>query len=292
MLLPLLPLLLLAALAALRAFPVELMAVVAALQLVWAYPFWWLWRFARRVRGFRTIENDRVVLHYEFGLDRHRDLRLLLRWCREDHDRLARLFRFTLRRPPVIYLFRHNRDIAQLFGPQYGATALGPPTAVVLADDMNVSETLRHEIVHLFAARWGVGAPPLLSEGLAVWLQETEFGENIDAAARPWVCESKLKLDSLLDIRFFFAEPHRHACYLLAGSFTGFLLRRFGWPAYRRLYRMCDGSRFRAKLEKCFGVSLQEAERQWRHEVLAMSPWCRQAGTIGGSWEERFTSSR
>jgi hypothetical protein len=53
----------------------------------------------------------------------------------------------------------------------------------------------------------------------------------------------------------------------LAGSFTGFLLRRHGWEAYRRLYRLCDGLRFRAKFEKCFGVTLEKAEWQWRNEM-------------------------
>jgi hypothetical protein len=94
---------------------------------------------------------------------------------------------------------------------------------------------------------------------------------SIDSAVRPLVREAKLKLDSLLFTQFILPEPQRHASYLLAGSFTGFLLRRFGSSAYQQLYRMCDGSQFRAKFQKCFGVTLDEAERQWRYQVLTMS---------------------
>lgn len=68
----------------------------------------------------------------------------------------------------------------------------------------------------------------------------------------------------------FFAEPQRYSCYVLAGSFTGFLIRRYGWKSYRKLYRLCDGIRFKAKFQKCFGISLEKAEWQWRNEVMVM----------------------
>jgi hypothetical protein len=265
-------------LAALGVVSAALIAVAAALLLLGAWQFRWLWRFAQRVRRFRTMTDGRVVLHYEPGLERRRDLRLLMRDCRADLDQLARQFKFTLRRTPVVYLFHSYRDIASIFGPEYGGTALSAATAIVVADDNALSESVRHELVHLFAARWGLAAPPLLDEGLAVWLQETDRGQPIDAAARPWLCEPGLKLRSLLSRRFFFAEPQRYACYLLAGSFTGFLVRRYGWPAYRKLFRMSDGTRFEAKFEKCFAISLDEAERQWRYETLARSPSLRRAG--------------
>ena len=115
-------------------------------------------------------------------------------------------------------------------------------------------------------------APPLLDEGLAVWLQETDRGKSIDAAALPWVCDAKLKLPSLLKREVFFSSRHRDACYILAGSFTGFLLRQYGWQSYRKLFQLCDGKGFEAKFEKCFAVSLKEAERQWRCELLTSSP--------------------
>jgi len=67
-------------------------------------------------------------------------------------------------------------------------------------------------------------------------LQGTDRGEPIDAAAWPWVGEPGFGLRPLLSPRFYFAQPHQHTCYLLAGSFSGFLLRRYGRTAYRRLY--------------------------------------------------------
>src|SRR5262245_42592231 len=89
-----------------------LVAAIVVFSLWWRRQEW-LWRFARRVRHFRTITDDRVVLHYEPGLERERDLRSLMRQCREDHDWMAKRFQFTLQRRPIVYLFRHYRDISK-----------------------------------------------------------------------------------------------------------------------------------------------------------------------------------
>jgi hypothetical protein len=45
------------------------------------------------------------------------------------------------------------------------------------------------------------------------------------------------------------------------------LIRRFGWEAYGRLYRRCDGKLFRTKFQKCFGMSLEDAHWEWRLEL-------------------------
>src|SRR5262249_20591633 len=150
--------------------------------------------------------------------------------------------------------------------------------AVLVATGRPLREMVRHELAHLFAARWNPNAPPLLSEGLAVWLQETELGEPIDATAWAWIGESGLSLRSLLDRRFFYADPHRYACYMLAGSFTGFLLRRYGLAAYRQLYRRAGGRGFGRVFARCVGESLDAAERQWRHEVRIGGPLGRPPG--------------
>jgi len=103
-----------------------------------------------------------------------------------------------------------------------------------------------------------------------MWLQETEWGQPIDTAARRVLGDSNLPLVKLLDRKFFFSEPHRLSCYLLSGSFTGYLIRRYGWQPYRKLFFASNGLRFRAKFERCFGVSLENAERNWRREQILL----------------------
>jgi hypothetical protein len=111
-----------------------------------------------------------------------------------------------------------------------------------------------------------------------VWLQETYGGLPIDKAARPYLDSWGFDLNSLLDPQFFFAERNRNACYVLAGSFTGFLIRRHGWERFRNLYRKCDGKRFPVKFKKCYGVTLEKAEWQWRNEIIVMEILNRRLG--------------
>ena len=100
-------------------------------------------------------------------------------------------------------------------------------------------------------------------------MSRTIWGQDIDAVARQMMRNQTPKMQQLLKERFFYSAAHRHYCYVLAGSFTGFLIRRFGWKPYRKLYRLCDGFNFRGKFKSCFGVSLEDAERTWREQLLA-----------------------
>lgn len=247
---------------------VSVTALMAAFVVLcgWRHP--WLWRFSRQVRRFLTAENTRIVLHYEPELEGGETISALLQSCQLELDDLTRWFGFPLRGRVTVYLFARWQNIRAIFGPNYRGTAIFRANAIIIARDNYVPVLMRHELVHLFAARWNIFAPPLLSEGLAVYLQGVIWEQPIGAAVLPLLRQGVPKLPSLLRSKYFFAEPQRRSCYTLAGSFTGFLIRRFGWDRYRRLYRRCDGFRFRAKFRKCIGVSLEEAEWQWRNEVM------------------------
>jgi hypothetical protein len=160
--------------------------------------------------------------------------------------------------------------VSKIYGPGYAGTALSALNAIVIANDMNLKRVTRHELAHLFSSRWSQHAPPLLQEGLSVWLEGTVASEPTDIATRLDLADQNLKVAQLLDRKFFFSTAHRLACYALAESFTGFLIRRYGWDRYRQLYRSCNGRRFRAKFTRCFGVSLEKAEWQWHSELQLM----------------------
>jgi hypothetical protein len=177
-----------------------------------------------------------------------------------------------------VFFFARCRDISAIFGFQYGALAICQANAIILSKENCAAETVRHELAHLFSNRWNPRAPTLLSEGLSVYLQQTIWWQPMDAAALPLLRQGGPKLSLLLESKFFFFEPQRWTCYILAGSFTGFLIRRFGWDRYRKLYRRCRNIRFRATFQKCIGISLDKAEWQWRNEVMIMAILNRRLG--------------
>ncbi len=228
------------------------------------------WRLCKQIRQFHTIASCRVVLHYSPRLDDQLDFSVLLQRCEKELDELTQRFGFRLRRRVVVFLFASYRDVGKVFGPAYAGIALSPLNAVVIANDMNLKRMVRHELAHLFSNRWNLHAPPLLQEGLSVWLEGSRASQPTDIATWLSLADQDLRVPQLLNRKFFFSKAHVYACYALAGRFTGFLIRRYGWERYRRFYRRCYGPRFRAQFTRCFGVSLEKAEWQWRNELLVM----------------------
>jgi hypothetical protein len=101
-------------------------------------------------------------------------------------------------------------------------------------------------------------------------MQETLSGEPIDQAARSLLNLQDPNFAAFLSEPHFLDKSHCYRCYTLAGSFTGFLLRRYGFAKYRNFYRTCTEYCFEARFAACFGISLEKAESQWRDEVIVM----------------------
>jgi tetratricopeptide (TPR) repeat protein len=104
-------------------------------------------------------------------------------------------------------------------------------------------------------------------EGLAVWLQGTYRGKSIDFEAL--VCifgERCTPLSRLLDREAW--KSHEGYAYPLAGSFTGFLISRYGREQYREFFAKTSERDFEQELEKVFGQDLLRLERQWLGQLL------------------------
>jgi hypothetical protein len=231
----------------------------------------WLWRLVRSAWRFQSIRNPRVVLRFEAG--RHSDMRLqeIAGVCESQMDNLAETFGFSLPRLVTVFLLRDAQQVTNVRDRQCAGFAVLSANAIVIGPTRNLTpeELIRHELVHLFAAGWGPLRPVLNSEGLAVWLQATENGVPIDVAAFTHLRHRGLRLPAMLKTSFFRDPCREHACYLLAGSFTGFLIDRYGWRAYRRFYRtVASWGCYRWVFRRHFGISLERAEKEWRNKLI------------------------
>jgi hypothetical protein len=230
----------------------------------------WILRFVAHTWCFRTERHGEVVFHYAPSLEGHCDLPALAKQVWAANEDLGEDFGLVLPKIVVFLLDRPEPIQRVLRRPAFGF-AIVQCSAIVISNADNVKEAVRHELAHLFAARWSGTAPPLFGEGLAVWLQGTWYRWHIDDAARQVLRHWRPRLSSLRNRRLFFSGRHCHECYVLAGSFTGFLIRRYGWDAYRRFYRKSDALNFNRYFRKVFGVSFDKAEWQWRTELDVMA---------------------
>jgi hypothetical protein len=73
----------------------------------------------------------------------------------------------------------------------------------------------------------------------------------------------------LLDPDDFYNKSRAETNYRLAGSFAGFLIRRFGRERYRDFFQRATRESFERCVVDCFGLTLAEVEARWRIETTA-----------------------
>jgi len=127
----------------------------------------------------------------------------------------------------------------------------------------NNEGALLHEIVHIYAPNEN----RFLAEGLAVYLHHKlagngafpNFGKSLDAEARDRLSqiESLDRLNNVRTPRPLGSVLNEQSAYVLAGSFVGFLMEKYGLPEFRKLY---EGGTYK----NVYGKSLETLEKEWR----------------------------
>jgi hypothetical protein len=260
------------------------MVVILALRFgLLFYRFRGIRRFMAHTRDFVSVWNGRVMLKYDPRLRGKFDPAEVQIEATEALDGLQTFFaaggprlRGTIRVPSLewslitVYLLPDVKAVSDLF-PRAAAVALCAGNAIVVPlTGLPLGVSLRHELTHLFTLRfWNQWIPPLFSEGLAWWLQDPAGRDRLNHQVAQWFEEGHGDLRPLLDQKRFFNAPRIVRSYALAGSFTGYLLQRFGAEAYFALYnRVFDGRDFDREFAETLGVSLASAEAQWRETVM------------------------
>lgn len=227
-------------------------------------------RFGISVRGFRLLAGKGVVLRYAPDLQERGELAFILLQCEESLHEFNERFGFPLKRELVVFLFPTPAHLGRLFKMWAEAAALIGGDAIILTwvrRKNNYQEDIRHELAHLFSYYWGRLNPPLKGEGLATWLQGNLHGKPVDMQALALLLTDRFSyLSWILDTAVFYGT-HWYG-YTLAGSFTGFLIRQFGWDSYGSFFQQSNDRNFRTIFQQAFGLTLVTAERQWRQELL------------------------
>ena len=140
----------------------------------------WAWRFSRVVRGFHATSADGITVHFTPDSWDRLDLDLLLMCCRLSRSDLARRFGFVIPRINA-FVFEQRDSISALMEFPFAGFAMPSANSIVVLRLEHIEEMVRHELVHLFAARWNPNVPCILREGLAVWLARTFSGRSVDS---------------------------------------------------------------------------------------------------------------
>lgn len=228
--------------------------------------------FPSVVRRFQTVARRTVVVHYDPALERL-DAVVVALLCERHLAELERAFGFRLRywriRRPRVYLFRSAAEIPTAGAVRVGGYAVWEFGGIVLGLDSATAEGVRHEFTHLLAKRRTglIRLPQLAEEGLAVWAERSRWGIAPHDLARRWLRAALATPDLVLPITWVYSNhPLIERHYVLAGSFTGYLIERHGWATFWRFYRGLPGpdeGAFRQRFRRHFGMTFEAARSEW-----------------------------
>lgn len=215
--------------------------------------------------GGRT-EHGRCVLIHPDWLPADR-AELMARDCAFRLDQVESYLGVELSSDLQVFLFSDPEEKQELIGA--GRTSVAKPwrREVYIQGDLFPHPVLKHEIVHVVAGEFGaeplrisgklggILASPGLIEGVAVaadW-DEPELTPHQWSKAMHEL-DVAPPIPSILGLDFLGLNSSR--AYVLAGSFSRFLIETYGMERYRRAYRTADPA---AVYER----SLGELEREW-----------------------------
>lgn len=171
-----------------------------------------------------------------------------------------------------MYLYENPENKKRWTGTHY--TMIGNPRqrAMHILGFSTWSTLLVHELTHVIAKPMkknllSIPINPLLAEGLAMYIQGHRGMYTLDQWAKAIAKFRKTKdkdttLDMLNGLDAFYQVPSSHA-YLLAGSWTQFLIERYGLSAYKQYYAG-------QSTQKTFGQSSVELQTQWLAHLDAL----------------------
>jgi len=172
--------------------------------------------------------------------------------------------RTVVRRKIHSFIYESAEQKGQLVGA--ANTNIAKPWLWQLHLNLNdVDQSLRHELVHVVAADFGfpllrIGLNPGLIEGLAMAVERTAYDETLhDLAAQVFDTGIRPQMEGLFSFTGFI-QTQPAVSYVLAGSFSRYLLDQYGLRRYKRLYR--TGS-----FTSVYGKDLEKLVWEWRRQL-------------------------
>ncbi len=212
-----------------------------------------------------TTTTDCCVLHYLTCTRAERDLAALTgaadRAVAFAQNRLGT----RLASPLQVYFI--GRVLGHGGYAQEGIVLSYPDRPYVGAD---VEMVLRHEATHVLdASLVGPATPPLLREGLAVWVAEGHYRpESVPARAGALIRLNRYIPLAQLAENFY---RHQHETgYLEAAALVAYLVETYGWDEFLTFYRWAEddglppADALDRALRRSFGVGLEETELAFR----------------------------
>ncbi len=221
----------------------------------------------------KTILRDKLTIHLQIQNAQYLNEQHLIDTCVEELHDLSRWLDWEKSKRIIVYVLASYITIREITN-GFDGYAFPELSIIILSYDRvghfvttdgrdTFRRILRHELTHVLAFKKGSMCPELKSEGLATFFQELGFGIHSIEGLQILRPVNPAPIHELLS-RSFFLSPQRIAGnYWAAGSFTAFLIRKFGWPKYWQFYYQANRANYQRRFYIVFGHELKTVETDW-----------------------------
>ena len=174
-----------------------------------------------------------------------------------------------------VYLFNNRQQKKEVFGAGNADVAKPWQYAIYISAD-SWERTLKHELVHIFTAEFGVGLfklssgfNPALIEGVAEAIEGTNDEMSVmDVTSLAFNYNHKINLTSLFS-GFNFFKSNSSLAYTYSGAFIKYLIGKYGIEKVKVFYGNGD-------FNESFNLNLNEVQKEFE-ETLKKSSFGNQA---------------
>lgn len=217
---------------------------------------------------FKKIESKKFVIHYDqIGKNDAEYLALNTEYYFEEIEKELKV---KTTEPINIYVFNDRNQKRILFGAGNADVAKPWQYAVYISAD-SWQNTLKHELVHVFSAEFGVGPfkiaagfNPALIEGIAEAIEGSEDEYSLaDFTSLAYQNNIRVNLNSLFS-GFSFFKSNSTLSYSYSGAFIRFLISKYGIEKVTQFYASND-------FEKTFHDNLEPVVKEFENDLSRRS---------------------
>ncbi len=191
---------------------------------------------------WEVLETEHYVFHYAKNFAAEHELKHISNTQEKAYANITTILGIK-ETPQKInyYIYQSESDKKKLMGDDGFAQAIWHDNSIHIIYTEDVKPIGEHEDVHLLTLPWGV-AIGFFQEGLAEYMSGCVWGKGKEPAEI--FVQKSLDLKKILDMKNFLSHTFwtKHAdenieyFYALAGTFTRFLISKFGLEKYKELY--------------------------------------------------------
>jgi len=207
------------------------------------------------------VETSHFIIHFPRHINRSM-LKALCLTHEYYYTELSKFFGYEMNAKINSYIFYDNAQKKELIGTA-NADIAKPWLNCSFITLNSYEETLRHELAHCFSSKMGTGIfkvasglNPALIEGIAVSADPFYDEHSIDfMAALAYKEGYKTNIENLFG-GFSFYSNSSSVSYIYAGSFTKFLIQKYGIGKFKKYYSSNN-------FEASFGITFQNVEKKY-----------------------------